>query len=222
MGLLNPPSPNTIEKYLPDDRKPPTRKQIENWKAFLKKYMDVTWAADFFTIPNLRFQVLYVLVIIEHGSRKILHVAVTKNPNMFWLTQQFRNVTPFGAQPKYLIHDNDPVFKSKVFQDFLAGSGIKSVPTSYQSPWQNPYAERVIGTIRRELLDYFIPVNERHLEKLLGEYVIDYYNTHRTHQGLNGQTPIKKPTYPPVDAADLKITTKPVLNGLYHTYDRVA
>ena len=125
-------------------------------------------------------------------------------------------------QSKHLIHDNETVFKSKVFQDFLAGSKIKSVPTSYRSPWQNPYAERVIGTIRRELLNYFIPVNERHLEKLLSEYVNDYYNTSRTHQGINGETPVKKPKYPSVDAADLKITTKPVLNGLYHTYDRVA
>ena len=222
MGLKNPPAPNTIKKYLPEDKRPPTKKQIENWKAFLKNHMDITWATDFFTIPSLKFEVLYVLVIIEHGSRKIVHHAVTKNPNMFWLTQQFRNATPYGKQPKYLIHDNDPVFKSKVFQGFLESTNIKSKPTSFESPWQNPYAERVIGTIRNELLNHVIPFSERHLEHLLNEYIHDYYNTNRTHQGINGQTPIRTPKYIPVDAKDLKLETTPVLNGLYHTYKRAA
>lgn len=221
-GLKEPPAPNTIAKYIKDIKKPPTKKQIENWMTFIKNHMDVTWATDFFTIPTLRFEVLYVLIIIEHGSRRIVHFAVTKNPNMFWLTQQFRNATPYGSQPKYLIHDNDPVFRSKVFQGFLANSNIKSKPTSFRSPWQNPYAERVIGTIRQELLNHIIPLSERHLEKLLDEYINNYYNTDRTHQGIDGKTPIDKPTYIPVDIENFKIKATPVLNGLYHTYERVA
>ncbi len=141
---------------------------------------------------------------------------------MFWLTQQFRNATPYGKHPKYLIHDNDPVFKSTVFQGFLKSSSIKSKAISYKSPWQNPYAERVIRTIRQELLNFIIPINERHLEKLLGEYINHYYNTERTHQGINGETPIRKPKPTPVDAENFKLETTPVLNGMYHTYNRVA
>ena len=222
LGLKNPPAPNTIAKYIKDMRKPPTRRQLENWHSFMRNHMDVTWATDFFTIPTIRFEVLYVLIIIEHGSRRIAHFAVTKNPNMFWLTQQFRNATPYGKHPKYLIHDNDPVFKSKVFQGFLANSNIKSKPTTFRSPWQNPYAERVIGTIREELLNHIIPFSERHLYKLLDEYINNYYNTDRTHQGLDGNTPIPTPKYGVVDIDDFKIKTTPVLNGLYHRYERVA
>lgn len=204
LGLKDPPAPNTIAKYIKDMRKPPTRRQLENWHSFMRNHMDVTWATDFFTIPTIRFEVLYVLIIIEHGSRRIAHFAVTKNPNMFWLTQQFRNATPYGKHPKYLIHDNDPVFKSKVFQDFLASSNIKSKAITFRSPWQNPYAERLIGTIRKELLNHIIPFSERHLYKLLDEYINDYYNTARTHQGLDGNTPIPTPKYGVVDIDDLK------------------
>ena len=222
LGLKNPPAPNTIAKYIKDMRKPPTKRQLENWHTFMKNHMDVTWATDFFTIPTIRFEVLYILIIIEHGSRKIIHFAVTKNPNMFWITQQFRNTTPYGYHPKYLIHDNDPVFKSKVFQDFLTSSNIKSKATAFRSPWQNPYAERVIGTIKAELLNHIIPFSERHLEKLLDGYINDYYNSHRTHQGLDGNTPISTADYEVVDIDTFKIKTTPVLNGLYHKYDRVA
>lgn len=222
LGLKNPPAPNTIAKYIKDMRKPPTKRQLENWHTFMKNHMDVTWATDFFTIPTIRFEVLYILIIIEHGSRKIIHFAVTKNPNMFWITQQFRNATPYGYHPKYLIHDNDPVFKSKVFQDFLTSSNIKSKSTAFRSPWQNPYAERVIGTIKAELLNHIIPFSERHLEKLLDGYINDYYNSHRTHQGLDGNTPISTADYEVVDIDTFKIKTTPVLNGLYHKYDRVA
>lgn len=221
-GLKNPPAPNTIAKYLPKSKGPRGNRKRQAWRTFYKNHAHETWGTDFFTIPTLTFKVLYVLIIIDHKSRKIVHFAVTKNPNMFWLKQQFRNATPYGKRPKYLVHDNDPVFNSKVFQKFLADSNIQSKPTAYRSPWQNPYAERVVGTIRRELLDYIIPLSERHLEKLLGEYINDYYNTERTHQGINCKTPITQPTYLPVDIDNFKLKATPVLNGLYHTYERVA
>ena len=222
MGLKYPPAPNTISKYLPSTRKPPTSKQIQSWKTFLKNHMEVTWATDFFTVPTIKFDILYVLIIINHGTREIVHFAITKNPNMFWVTQKFRDATPYGKTPKYLVHDNDPVFKSKVFQRFLASSNIMSKPTSFKSPWQNPYAERVVGIIRQELVNHIIPFNEQHLEKLLSKYIHNYYNTNRTHQGINCETPIKRPPYIPTDAKDIKIKATPVLNGLYHTYSRVS
>lgn len=210
-----------ISKHLPEWDKWINAVKPETLVKWHRLKFTEFWAIDFFTVPYITFQVLYVL-IIEHGSRRIVHFAVTKNPNMFWLTQQFRNATPYGDHPKYLIHDNDPVFKSKVFQDFLASSNIKSKATSFRSPWQNPYAERVIGTIRAELLNHIIPFSERHLEKLLDGYINEYYNSHRTHQGLDGNTPIPTPEYEATDINEFKIKTTPVLNGLYHKYDRVA
>lgn len=222
LNVTDAPSPNTIAKYFPSTRKPPSEKQIQSWKTFIKNHAPHTWGMDFFTVPTLRFKILYVLVIINHGARKIEHFAVTANPNVNWLKQQMRNATPYDHKPKYLIHDNDAVFVSKAFQDFLKASGIKSKRTSYKSPWQNPYVERVIGILRQELLNHIIPINEAHLYRLLKEYIHDYYNPHRTHQGINGQTPIPSPKYKPTTAAETKLKSTPVLGGLYHTYEKVA
>lgn len=222
LGIEKPPAPNTIAKYIPSTRKPPTERQIQSWKTFLKNHQSLTWATDFLTIPTLTFGILYVLVIIDHQTRKIVSFGVTTNPTAQWTVQQFRNATPFGDIPKYLVHDNDPIFRSKAFKRFLSSSGITSKKTAYRSPWQNPYAERVIGTIKRELLDYIIPLNQLHLRKLLHESINDYYNTNRTHQGINGKTPVASPTYLPTSAEETKLEAIPVLNGLYHTYKKIA
>ncbi|WP_252501986.1 integrase core domain-containing protein [Sporosarcina sp. Marseille-Q4943] len=196
-------------------------KQIQSWKTFLQNHHHEMWATDFFTIPTLTFDVLYVLVIIHHKSRKIIHFGVTTNPTAEWTIQQFRNATPYGKVPKYLIHDNDPIFCSKAFQLFLQSSSIISKKTAYRSPWQNPYAERVIGTIKRELLEQVIPLNEQHLHTLLREYIRNYYNTDRTHQGIDGKTPIPSPVYLPTPAESTRLEARPVLNGLYHAYKKV-
>lgn len=222
LGIDKPPAPNTIAKYLPSTRKPPSEKQVQSWKTFLQNHQQETWATDFFTIPTLTFNVFYVLVIIHHKTRKIIHFGVTTNPTAEWTIQQFRNATPYGKAPKYLIHDNDPIFCSKAFQAFLQSSSITAKKTAYRSPWQNAYAERVIGTIKRELLDQVIPMNEQHLHSLLTEYIEDYYNTDRTHQGINGKTPIPSPVYLPTSVEDTKLEATPVLNGLFHTYKKVA
>jgi putative transposase len=222
LGIENPPAPNTIVKYLPSTRKPPSDKQIQSWKTFLKNHQHEIWATDFFTIPTLTFNVLYVLVIIHHQTRKIIHFNVTTNPTAEWTIQQFRNATPYGKVPNYLIHDNDPIFCSKAFQAFLTSSEITTKKTAYRSPWQNPYAERAIGTIKRELTDQVIPLNEQHMRHLLREYINNYYNTDRTHQGIGGKTPVPSPVYLPTSAEVTKLETTPVLNGLYHTYKKVA
>jgi putative transposase len=222
LGVEQPSAPNTIAKYFPSTRKPPTEKQIQSWKTFLENHQHNTWATDFFTIPTLTFNVLYVLVIIHHQTREIVHFGVTTNPTAEWTIQQFRNATPYGEVPKYLIHDNDPIFRSTAFQRFLTSSGITSKRTAYKSPWQNAYAERVIGTIKRELTDHIIPINELHLQNLLQEYINDYYNTNRTHQGLGGNTPIPSPRYLPTTVKNTKLKANPVLNCLYHTYKKVS
>lgn len=224
-GVTNPPAPNTIAKYIKqhsDHPKPPTTKQKQSWRTFLKNHADVTWAADFFTIPTFTMKILHVLVIIHHKSRKIVYFNGTTNPNAEWVVQQFRNTTPYGKAPKYLIHDNDPLFTSKKFQRFLKSSSIQSKRTAYKSPWQNAYAEIVIGTIKRECTDHLIPINRKHIHNHLSDYIHNYYNTHRPHQGLDGQTPIPTPTHLPVKVEEVKLKPTPVMNGIYHTYERVA
>lgn len=222
LGIEKSPAPNTISKYLPTTRKLPSDKQVQSWKTFLHNHHHELWATDFFTIPTLTFNVLHVLVIIHHKTRKIIHFNVTTNPTVEWTIQQFRNATPYDKVPKYLIHDNDPLFRSKAFQAFLQSSSISAKKTAYRSPWQNAYAERVIGIIKRELLDQVIPLNEQHLHNLLTQYIRDYYNSERTHQGISGKTQIPSPFYLPTSVEDTKLDAIPVLNGLYHTYKKVA
>lgn len=222
MGITNPPAPNTMTKYIPTLRKPPSEKQVQSWKTFLKNHSKEIWAMDYFVVPTLFFKMLYVLIIINHGSRKIEHFAVTTNPNLDWVKQQIRNATPYNHKPKYLIHDNDAVFVCEEFKTFLSDSGIKSKRTSYYSPWQNGIAERVNGIIRQELTNHIIPINEAHLYRVLKEYINDYYNTHRTHQGIDCKTPIPLPKYKPTNIIESRLISKPVLNGLYHTYKKVA
>ena len=138
---------------------------------------------------------------------------------MEWAVQQLREATPFGQQPKYLFRDNDAIYGNRV-PEFLKTCGIKEIRIAYQSPWQNPYAERVIGTLRRELLNHVIIFNQRHLRSLLREFIEDYYHTERPHQGLLGNTPV--PMVIPQDLPDPdKLVSIPIIGGLHHKY-RVA
>jgi transposase InsO family protein len=155
LGLTAVPASNTIAKYLPDARKQPSEQQRQSWRTFLVNHRHDIWAMDFFTMPTLFFKVLYVLVIIRHDRIVIQHVAVTMHPTADWVVQQLREATPFGEQPKYVIHDKDAVLRSQAVQDFLSNASIKSVRTGFKRPQQNGVAERVNGTLRRELLDHY-------------------------------------------------------------------
>ena len=221
-NIIDAPAPNTIAKYLPETRKPSSEKQKQSWLTFFKNHAHETWGMDFFTTLDIKFNVLYVFIIIHHETREIIHFGVTKNPTADWTVQQLRAATPYDEKPKYLIHDNDPIFRSAQVQNFLKSADIVSKRTAYRSPWQNPYAERVIGTIRRELIDLIIPINRKHVYNLLNEYINDYYNTYRPHQGLNGDTPIPSPEYPPTKMENTELKATPILNGLYHKYEKVA
>jgi hypothetical protein len=159
---------------------------------------------------------LYVFLVFDHARREARHFAVTANPSMEWVLQQLREATPFGCQPRYLFRDNDGIYSYGV-RAFLISCGILEVRTAYRSPWQNPYIERVIGTLRRELLDHVIVLNEHHLERLLKEFIEDYYHPARPHQGLSGETPV--PQAPPGEG---EIVSVPVLAGLHHRYLRLA
>ncbi len=176
----------TIAKYMVKPRKP--RTQSTNWLPSLRNHLEVSWAIDFFTVTTLGFQVLYVFLVLDHARREVLHFAVTPHPSMEWVIQQLREATPFDEQPRYVFRDNDGIFGYGV-RAFLESCGIQEVRTACRSPWQNPYIERMIGTLRRELLDHVIVLNQRHVERLLRDYLEQYYHSTRPHQGLGGETP---------------------------------
>ena len=217
LGFTDIPCPNTIRKYLPE----PTRdksKSSQAWKTFIKNHMDVTWSMDFFVVPTLTFRLLYVFIIVSHERREIVHFGVTQHPSMLWTLQQLREATGLGVQPKYIIQDNDRIYGSGV-PVFLINSGIKQVRTAFHSPWQNPYAERVIGTLRRELLDHVIPINERHLHDLLKEYITRYYHPVRTHSYLSHKPPLADSSVNKQWLLqDIVPESEPILGGLYHNY----
>lgn len=150
------------------------------WLPFLRNHLDVSWAMDFFTVVTANFAFLYVFVVLEHGRRRVVHFAATYNPSMEWVIQQLREATPFGRQPRYMFRDNDGIYGHGV-RAFLDSCGIEEVRTAYRSPWQNPFVERFIGTLRRELLDHVIVFGKRHLKRLLREHVEEYYHVARPH-----------------------------------------
>jgi len=204
----------SVRKYMVKPRKP--RSPSTTWLPFLWNHLEVCWAIDFLTVTTLGFQVLYVFLVLDHARREVRHFSITANPTMDWVIQQLREATPFGEQPRYLFRDNDGIYGHGVHA-FLISCGILEVHTAYQSPWQNPYVERMIGTLRRELLNHTIVLNQRHLERLLKEFVEDYYHTARPHQGLAGGTPL--PQAPPGKG---ELVSVPVLGGLHHRYYRAA
>jgi putative transposase len=222
LGVIDAPAPNTIAKYLPKLRKAPTDKQKQAWQTFLKNHSKGIWAMDFMIVPTLCFQVLYVFLIVSHDRRKIEHFTVTANPSSAWVAQQIREATPYGETPEYLIHDNDSIFTARLLQQFLENTNIKAKRTGFHSPWQNGICERTVGILRQELLNHVIPLNKKHLERLLREYIEGYYNTARTHQGINCQTPILSAEPVKTVVADTVLTGEPILNGLYHRYKKVA
>ena len=137
---------------------------------------------------------------------------------MEWTFQQVREAFPFNAIPRYLLHDNGSAF-SREFRNRLKNLDIESVRTAYRSPWQNPYVERVQGTLRRECLDHLIILNERHLRRILSEFIDDYYNTTRPHLSLNRNSPVPRRIDAPSNG---KIVSTQILGGLHHRYTRAA
>jgi len=162
---------STVAKYKVRHRKPPS----QTWRTFLNNHASDIVACDFFTVYTVTFCIYYVFVMLRHSDRRIVHFNVTHNPTVEWTFQQVREAFPFNAIPRYLLHDNGSAF-SREFRNRLKNLDIESVRTAYRSPWQNPYVERVQGTLRRECLDHLIILNERHLRRILSEFIDDYYN----------------------------------------------
>jgi putative transposase len=205
---------STVAKYIFKHPKPPS----QTWRTFLKNHASDIVACDYFTAYSVTFRVYYVLVMLRHSDRKIVHFNVTKNPTTEWTIQQIREAFPFDSTSRYLLHDNGSVF-SKRFQNTLKSIGIESVRTAYRSPWQNPYVERVQGALRREALDHLIILNERHLRRVLSVFIETYYNRVRPHLSLNRNSPLPRKIDPPPNG---RIVSTPILGGLHHRYRRVA
>jgi len=206
---------SSVDKYMV---RQPAGDGGQRWVTFLRNHLRVTAACDLFTVPTATFRNLFVLVVLNHERWLIRHVAVTANPTSEWIAWQLREAFPGGEEPRFLLHDRDGAFSGEEFTRQLKTMCIRELLTAPQSPWLNCYAERVIGTVRRDCTDHVIPFGERHLLAILKEYV-GYYNTSRCHQALEGNSPIPR-AIEPEPAADVRAT--PVLGGLHHTYERAA
>jgi len=187
----------------------------QTWRTFLANELKGIWAADLFVVQTMGFRTLYVLFFIAHDRRELLHFNITTNPTAAWVWQQLVEATPWGKQPKHLIHDRDAVY-GRNFGARLANLGIASVRTPFRAPRANSIAERLVLSIRVECLDHVIVINERHLHDILSEF-LRYYNVERPHRSLNLQAP--RPREP---TGGSRVVSRPVLAGLHHVYARAA
>ncbi len=191
----------------------------KRWATFLANHREAIAAMDFFTVPTLTFGVLYGFFVIAHARRQILHFNVTRHPTSAWVSQQLREAFPYDTAPKYLIHDRDSIFNTEAVETMKV-IGLKSVRTTFKSPWQNGIAERFVGSCRRDLLDHVIVLNERHLKRLIAEYV-RYYHEDRTHLGLDKRTPTGRRAAADT-AGRARVISMTRLGGLHHRYDLAA
>jgi transposase InsO family protein len=181
----------TVSKYMVCQRKPPS----QSWRAFLNNHAKDIVSVDFFAVPTATFRVLFVFLVLNNERRRVVHFNVTESPTAAWTGQQIVEAFPWDTAPKYLIRDRDGIFGGE-FIHRVESMEIEQVLISARSPWQNPYVERLIGSIRRECLDHTIIFNEKHLRRVLKEY-FKYYHESRTHLGLEKDCPQSRPVEPP-------------------------
>jgi putative transposase len=174
-------------------------------------------AVDMFVVATATFKLLYAMIVLDHHRRRVIHFEVTENPTQFWLARQITEAFPWDTAPRYLLRDRDTSY-GVAFQNRIVAMGIEDVLTAPRSPWQNPYVERIVGSIRRECLDHIIVFNEAHLRRVLF-YYFRYYHRSRTHLSLNKDCPAPRPIQPPSAG---KIVAFPEVGGLHHRYERRA
>lgn len=207
-------SERTVSRWM--KRAPRNPEPARRWLAFLRKHREAIAAMDFFTVPTITFGVLHCLFVIAHDRRCILHFNVTKHPTSMWIVQQLREAFPFGSAPRFVILDRDAKYGVEV-PIAIRSLRMSPVRTSFQSPWQNGIAERWVGSYRRDLLDHVIAIDERHLRRLLAEY-LRYYHEDRTHLGLGKGTPNHRTQ----STGCGRVVGTQRLGGLHHRYDRAA
>jgi putative transposase len=205
-------SQTTVANYMVARRQPPS----QTWRTFLANHLGQIAAADFFVVQTVTCRLLFVLVILAHERRRVVHVAVTSHPTAAWTGQQLREAFPWDHAPRYLVRDRDHAFDGMgITADAMR---IRQVLTAPHSPWQNAYVERFIGSVRRECTDHVIVLSAAGLRRLLKDYV-EYYMASRTHLGLRKDTPVPRAVAPPSAGCVVAI---PQVNGLHHRYERRA
>ena len=204
---------STVGKYMIRHRKPPS----QTWRTFLENHVSDIAAIDFFVVPTVRFQLLYCFIVLRHDRRRVVHFNVTRHPTARWTGQQIVEAFPFDEAPRFLIRDHDSIYGVD-FQLRVDHMNIEEVVIAYRSPWQSPYVERLIGSIRRDCLDHVIVLNEAHLRRILTDYFA-YYHKSRTHLSLDRNAPMPREVEPPSCGRVIAI---PMVGGLHHRYTRAA
>jgi len=200
---------SSVAKYMVKRRWPPS----PGWRTFLRNHAPDIAAMDLFVVPTIGFDLLYAFVIVRLDRRDLVWINVTRNPTAEWVARQITEAFPWDEAPKYLIRDRDRIYGTIVTRR-LRAMGIRK-PTVPASPWQNGFAERLIGSIRRECLDHIVVFGEAHLRRILRSYAC-YYNDVRTHRSLDKDAPVSRP----VQRTGI-INSHPILGGLHHHYVRV-
>ena len=204
-------SQSTVQKYRPRWKGPRDQK----WTTFLRNHLDSVASVDFFTVPKVTCRMLYVFVVLHHDRRRVLHFNVTDSPSAFWTGQQLVEAFSFTSSPRYLLRDIDCIY-GKQFSKRVAGLGMEEKRRAIRPPWQSPYVERLIGTIRRECLDHLIIFNEGQLYRILARY-FEFYNRIRHHKSLGDDSPVGRSV-----EEEGKVDRNPILGGLHHQYLRTA
>jgi transposase InsO family protein len=200
----------TVAKYMARGRRPPS----QGWRTFLRNHADGIASMDLFVVPTISFRPLYGLLILRHGRRQIMSLGATAHPTAEWIARQLIEACGWDMAPRYVVRDRDSVY-GQVFMRRLRAMGIRDRPTAPRSPWQNGHSERLIGSIRRECLDYVVVFGECHLRHVLASYAA-YYNQARTHLSLNKDAPLSRPIQ-----TIGRILPQPILGGLHHHYVRI-
>ena len=203
----------TVEKYKHRHHKPPS----QTWRTFLDNHVRDIVAVDFFTVPTATFRLLFCFIVLRHDRRAVIHFNATAHPTAEWTAQQIVEAFPFDEAPRFLLRDRDSIY-SEFFRQRVKHMGIEEVVTAARSPWQNPYVERLNGSIRRECLAHVIVLNEAHLRRILSSY-FTYYHESRAHLSLQCNAPVPRRVEYPSEGVVIAI---PQVGGLHHRYRRAA
>jgi transposase InsO family protein len=204
-------SERTVSGILRRLPRPPS----QTWKTFLHNHLSQIISIDFFTVPTVHLKVLFVFIVLEHRRRQVLHFNITEHPTAAWTAQQMVEAFQDRDGVRYVLRDRDRIYGNEVRRR-ITSLGSQEVLTAPRSPWQNPYSERLIGSIRRECLNHFVILSAKHLKRTLANY-FRYYHESRTHLGLSKQCPLPREV-----SSSGKIIEIPQLGGLHHRYERIA
>ncbi|MCP4249296.1 MAG: transposase family protein [bacterium] len=203
----------TVDKYRIRHREPPS----QTWRTFLGNHVRDLVAIDFFTVPTATFRVLYCFIVLRHDRRMVVHFNITAHPTACWAAQQIVEAFPFDEAPRFMVRDRDGIY-GEDFRQRVKHMGIEAVVIAYRSPWQSPYVERLIGSIRRECLNHTIVLNEAHMRRILTSY-FEYYHRSRPHLSLERNAPVPRRVEHPAVG---KVIAIPQVGGLHHRYTRAA